>query len=101
MYTKLERKSKKINLENSQCVVDCSETANNKYLYESLCYKDCPEGTYKNGFVCENCHFDCKTCDKGPEEGSSNCKLCKSPDKNLNNGNCVYECTNGFYYDEN
>ena len=92
---------KKINLENSDCVIDCSETVNNKYLYESRCYATCPDGTYKNDFLCENCHSDCKTCDKPPENGSSNCKSCKSPDKILNKGNCIYECPNGFYYDEN
>ena len=97
----MERKPKKINLENSECVLKCSDTKYNKYLYESRCYRTCPEGTYTNDYVCENCHPDCKTCDGPPETGNSNCKSCISPDKILNKGNCIYECPNGFYYDEN
>ena len=35
------------------------------------------------------------------EVDNTNCKSCKWPDKYLKYGNCVSNCTNGFYLDEN
>ena len=91
---------KKINLENNECVENCIQTNNNKYNYNSKCYDICPNGTYNNSFICENCHSDCKTCEKSSEIDSTNCKSCSSNDKFLYFGNCVTNCSNGFYYDE-
>ena len=100
--TNWRKTQKKINLANNACVNDCSETSNNKYLYLSKCYVTCPVGTYNNNnYECEVCHQDCKACDKKAEVGSTNCKSCKWPDKYLKYGNCVSNCTNGFYLDEN
>jgi len=91
---------KKINLQNNECVESCMQTNNNKYNYNSKCYEICPKGTYNNSFMCENCHSDCKTCEKSSEIDSTNCKSCSSNDKFLYFGNCVTNCPNEFYYDE-
>ena len=91
---------KKLDLESNTCVTDCSIT-NNKYLYLSKCYKTCPDGTYPISYNCNNCHPDCKKCDGPAETDNTNCKSCKSQYKYLKYGNCVYNCINGFYNDEN
>ena len=92
----------KINLGNNECVTDCRSTLNNKYNYKNKCYTICPSGTYnKSNIECADCHPDCKTCEKSYDKKSTNCKSCLSPDRYLKSGNCVSECTNGFYYDEN
>ena len=92
-------KRKKINLENDTCVDNCS-LINYKFEYDSNCYKQCPNGTYNNNYLCEKCHPDCKTCDEKYEQENTKCKSCSSPDKFLYLGNCVTNCSNGFYYDE-
>ena len=93
-------KQKRINTENNQCVNNC-QGINYKYDYLSKCYPNCPEGTYNDSFICKDCHPDCKTCDKKEEINNSNCKSCLSSDKYLKFGNCVDECINGYYPDEN
>ena len=92
----------KINLENGECIDNCFSTNNNKYTYMSKCYEICPDGTYNNinNYTCEECHPDCKTCDKPAEMNNTNCKSCFS-DKFLKYGNCVSNCKNGYYEDEN
>ena len=92
---------KKINLENGECVDDCSLTNNSKYNYNNTCYSYCPDGTYNNNYKCQDCHPDCKTCEKGNDMYSTNCKSCCNPDKYLNFGNCFSECLNGYYNDGN
>ena len=91
---------KKINLENGECVNDCSETNNSKYNYKNECYENCPNRTYNNNYICEDCHPDCSTCEKGPDLNSTNCITCINPDKYLNLGNCVSNCSKGYYNDE-
>ena len=95
-----EKNKKKINPDNNQCVDNCSLT-NYKYDYKSNCYTSCPNRTYNNNYICEDCHADCESCDKSPQFNSTNCKTCSSKDKYLQFGNCVSNCSNGFYYDEN
>ena len=94
------QKQKKINMENGECVDDCSLT-NYKYNYNNECYENCPNKTYINNHVCLDCHPDCETCEKSADIVSTNCKSCSDHDKYLNIGNCVYECTSGNYLDEN
>ena len=85
----------------TSCIDDCSQI-NNKYDYLSTCYEACPNGTYeKENYKCEQCHPDCETCEAGPTLNNSNCKSCSSPEKYLNFGNCISECKNGFYFDQN
>ena len=91
------QKQKKINLENGECVDDCSLTNNNKYNYKNECYENCP---YNNNYISGDCHRDCKSCEKGPDSISTNCKACSNPDKYLNIGNCVSNCLKGHYIDE-
>ena len=93
-------KQKKINPDNNQCVDNCSLTVY-KYDYKSKCYASCPNKTYNNNYICEDCHPDCKTCKNLPEINNTNCLSCLSPDKYLQFGNCVLNCTNGYYNDEN
>ena len=92
-------KQKKINPDNNQCVDKCSLTKY-KYDYKSKCYASCPNRTYNNNYICEDCHPDCKVCGGSPEINNTNCLLCLSPEKYLQFGNCVSKCTNGFYIDE-
>ena len=91
---------KKINLENGECVNDCSETNYSKYNYKNECYKNCPNRTYNNNYICEDCHPDCKTCYNTPEKDYANCLSCLSSDKFLQLGNCVSNCPKGYYNDE-
>ena len=91
---------KKINLENNSCIDDCS-LGNHKYEYLFKCYSSCPIGTYVNNFKCENCHPDCKTCDGPANINNTNCRSCLSPYKYLQHRNCVANCRNGYYTDEN
>ena len=39
---------KKINLENGECVDDCSLTNNSKYNYKNECFESCPNRTFNN-----------------------------------------------------
>ena len=84
---------------NNECVDDCSLT-NYPYNYNNKCYQNCPSGTYNNNYKCEDCHNDCETCDKSNDENSTNCLSCKDPNKYLNLGNCVLNCTNGIDNDD-
>jgi len=97
---------KKINPDNNnECLDNCS-MANNKYdylskcvdvcpdslytfEYLSKCVNTCPNSTYTIGNRCEKCHPDCNTCDGPFNDTNSNCTSCLSPDKHLENGNCI------------
>ena len=92
-------KQKRLNPENNECITDCS-VINYKYDYLSKCYNICPDGTYNNNYICNDCHPDCKICDKSPDVNNSNCISCSSQNKFLLFGNCVDNCTNGYYIDE-
>ena len=52
---------KKINTENNECVIDCSNI-NYKYLYGSKCINNCPMRTFNNNYICEDCQEDCSIC---------------------------------------
>jgi len=91
---------KKIYPDNNNCVDDCSLT-DKKYDYLSKCVSMCPNQTLIMGFKCIKCHSDCQTCEGPSNKITSNCKSCISPDKFLENGNCVSNYLNGYYTDEN
>ena len=93
-------KQKRLNTENNECVPDC-RNINNKYDYLSKCYNICPEGTYNDNYICNDCHPDCKKCDKPQDVNNSNCLSCSNQNKFLLFGNCIDNCTNGYYFDEN
>ena len=79
-----------------------SDINKNNYIYEyqSECYEICPNGTYNNNYICENCHPDCKTCESPPTIDNTNCKSCYS-NKYLQFGNCIDNCSIGYYIDIN
>ena len=97
-YSKEFRKKIYFNNE-TICADDCIDT-DYKYEYNYKCYENCPNGTYNNNFICEDCHPNCKTCDKGYTLNNTNCKSCLSENKFLQYGNCVDECLTGYYEDE-
>ena len=106
----------KINIDNNQCVINCS-ILNNKFEYlskcvntcpdplymdesQSKCVDTCPNSTYINGKNCEKCHPDCKECNGPFNDSNSNCSSCLSPDKYLENGNCIYKEINDYTTNE-
>ena len=90
---------KKINTENNSCTNNCSLT-NYKYEFEYKCYPKCLNGTYNNGYKCEQCHPDCEECEGPPAINNTNCKICSLHDKFLNLGNCINECKRDFYINQ-
>ena len=66
------------------------------YNYEQTgCITEIKDGYYLKDEelkTIDKCHTDCKTCDKGEEEGNTNCLICKYFDS----GNCVDECKKGY-----
>ena len=92
-------------IDSGECYDSCSDT-NNKYDYLSKCVSTCPDKTYTIEYLskcvdicpsstytvdnkCEKCHSDCKTCDGSYDDTNSHCTSCISPDKYLENGNCI------------
>ena len=74
------------------------------YNYEQTgCITNIEDGYYLKDEelkIIDKCHNDCKTCDKGEEEGNTNCLICNDSNKYFDSGNCVDECENGNYTDE-
>jgi len=88
--------SYKINTENGCFVEDCLLT-NYKYEYNYMCYQKCINRTYNNNYTCENCHSDCEECYGKYTDNNTNCISCISKEKYLNYGNCINNCSRGFY----
>ena len=86
----------KINTENG-CFIENCITTKYKYEYNYKCYPECFNRTYNNNYICEYCHPDCEECDGKYSENNSNCKSCISKQKFLNYGNCINNCSRGFY----
>ena len=90
------------------CLSCNNETSNNfKYLYKSSCFRDCPEGTFKNkdnegNNICEKCHENCETCYGTGDTYDMNCKKC-SNDKIIYRNNCyiIYENETKSFYNPN
>ena len=89
------------NTNNNLCELKC-ENYNKFYNYnKSACIEKIP-----NGFYCNNtdlktinqCHQNCETCNEGPTQYNSSCLTCKN-EGNLffDFGNCVSECSNGYF----
>ena len=68
----------------------------------SICYKTIPDGYFYNNTnrTIYKCHTDCAKCDKGPEEGTTNCNKCKDSTKFLYLGNCVSSCESGGTFED-
>ena len=43
----------KLNKDKNKCLNDCRNDKENKYDYNNICYKICPEGTIPNNYICE------------------------------------------------
>ena len=75
----------------------------NYYNYEETdCLTSLPEGYYLKDEklkTIEKCHSDCKSCNKGEEEGNTNCLECKDRNKYLSKGNCIDKCEKDYYID--
>jgi len=73
---------------------------NSYYVKEKLNLIACDEGyIFENG-ICKQkftCDDKCKTCKDEPKEGNQNCLFCKDENDFLQEGNCINECTEGFY----
>ena len=67
----------------------------------AYCIDEIPEGYFLNDTIyntIDKCHKDCKTCDKKYNDTNSNCNSCLN-DKYFYWGNCLSNCTNGYYID--
>ena len=89
----------KKNSDNNCYAEDCFKTTY-QYEYNYTCYQNCLSQTYNNNYICEDCHPDCAECEGLFTEENSNCKSCESSEKFLNYGNCVNNCSRGFYLNE-
>ena len=46
----------KLIIEENKCIYNCSKSRDNKYEYNNICYKTCPNGTHNapyNNFICQ------------------------------------------------
>ena len=114
-YSKLVKKR-------SQCIDNCLNDNIYKYEYNNECFDKCPNNTYyyngefycydniPDGFYCndslhktlDKCHENCKSCSGSPLINNNNCLPCKETGNiYLNLGNCIDNCTNGYYINKN
>ena len=99
---------------------DIGEGNQYKVVNTTGCIKDKPKHSYdvnkklyliacEEGYIFDNgtcirnitCDDKCKTCKDGPIEGNQNCLSCKDGNDFLQEGNCIKNCTDGFYEDSN
>ena len=74
------------------------------YVNKKLNLIACDEGyIFDNGLCIQNikCGDKYKTCKEEPKEGNQNCLSCKDENDFLQEGNCINNCTDGFYDDGN
>ena len=82
------------------------EDLNCAFLYnytQKECIEEIPDGYFIENETLKTigkCHFNCKTCYGVENYNNENCKTCY-PGKYLYLRNCVDNCTNGFFTDEN
>ena len=86
----------KMNTEND-CFTESCVITNYKYEYNYKCYPGCLNRTFNNNYICEYCHPDCEECEGNYTKDNSNCKKCISKEKYLSFGNCINNCSRGFY----
>ena len=88
--------------ENCLIELNCS---NKFYNYNRTeCIDEIPEGYYCNDSdhkTIDKCHENCKNCSEGPTDNNNNCLTCPETDTiYFNLGNCVSNCTNGFFIED-
>ena len=116
-YEECPNNTKLIN-EKKMCVDDCKFDDKFVYEYDNKCYEQCPNNNFfddetkycydeiPEGYYCNStqrkviykCHEDCKECNGPPINNNNNCLKCQDENKYINFGNCVDNCTNGYYY---
>ena len=73
--------------------------------YQTSCIKSLPEGYYCNDSIAktiDKCHPNCKICSQGPSNSDNNCLFCNENTNSFYDlGNCLIECPNGNFLDEN
>ena len=85
--------------ENYQCkkCIDNCKTCNNNDTCNS-----CFSGYILENNLCNKCNHNCKECFASSfNDTKQNCLSCKNDTKVLYNNNCVDECPDNFYKDEN
>ena len=81
--------------------INCKNLGKYYNYNQTFCIDEIPEGYFLNDTkknTIDKCHQDCKTCDKKYNVINSNCNSCLN-DKYFYFGNCLSNCTNGFYTD--
>jgi len=77
----------------------------NYYNYDqNICIDNIPDGFYQNDTIektIDKCHEDCKTCDKSPNDDTTNCLSCNDTKPYLYLGNCYTDCHKGYFNDSN
>ena len=71
---------KNLILEKNKCVKDCNKDSIFQYEYNNICYEFCPNRTYNNNYICEDCDIKCSSCSKDSVKNN----LCLS-------------CSDGYY----
>ena len=89
------RESQKKLVPNSNtCYDKCPTNSGYEYEYLGKCYPQCPDGTVNIGYICHDCHEDCKTCENN---NIDYCKSCWDSNKYVKNGKCIESCSDGYY----
>ena len=74
------------------------------YNYKQNNCTDDIQGYYQNDTnerTIDKCHEDCKTCESGPNDYSTNCLICKNDSLYVYLGNCLESCRYGYFNDSN
>ncbi|KAJ7335557.1 hypothetical protein JRQ81_013498, partial [Phrynocephalus forsythii] len=67
------------------------------HLHKGICWDDCPSAFFADAIHCFPCNHNCRECE-GPD--SDDCTECANVSSVLYNGQCLEECPDGTYYDE-
>ena len=71
-----QEKQNKIIYKSNTCIDKCSDKS--LFDYQNFCYEFCPENTYEDEFICEDCYSSCKSCGQPGTEENHNCNECKN-----------------------
>lgn len=78
-----------------------SQPKNSSPLNKEMMIYECSNGSdLVNGecvFNNYSCHENCKECISPPTEYNQNCIKCSDPNKFLQEGNCIKNCSSGYY----
>ncbi|KAL4499149.1 hypothetical protein ABPG72_017051 [Tetrahymena utriculariae] len=73
----------------------CLSCQNGKYLYNSNCVEQCPDGSFLNKQrECQQCNSTCQTCS---DDRVYSCLTCPQQ-LVFQEGYCLLECTSGYYF---